>query len=372
MTATAKKIRVCFIAIKAYPIFNPAVEKVFGGAEVDLYLLATELAKDSLFEVSFVVGDYGQPDKEVREGVTLYKSVATDRFMLLEGAKVWRAMKRADADIYMHEACSLGTTLAAAFCKVHRRTFVYRTASSREADGRYFAEKRVRGLFVKWAFRAAELFVVQNEQDADSALRTVGRKAMVIRNACRMSSDGADNKDGILWAGRSLRVKRPDLFLELARALPDKRFVMICQEGSGDSAYQSLVDEAEPLTNLTFIRRVPFQEIDRYFERAAVFVNTSDSEGFPNTFVQACKSGTPIVSLRVNPDGFLDAHDCGRCADGDWERFCGMVREVTDTPLGRELGQNGQAYIRQFHNIEDIIQTYKQLFTDLAGGFDKR
>lgn len=368
MTETAKKIRVCFIAIKAYPIFNPAVEKVFGGAEVDLYLLATELAKDSRFEVSFVVGDYGQPDGEVCEGVKLYKSVATDRFMLLEGAKVWRAMKRADADVYMHEACSLGTTLAAAFCKVHGRKFVYRTASSREADGRYFTEKRVRGLFVKWAFRAADLLVVQNEQDADSALRTVGRRAAVIRNACRMSSGGADDKEGILWAGRSLKVKRPDLFLELARALPDKRFVMICQEGSGDSSYQSLVNEAQQLSNLTFIRRVPFQEIDHYFERAAVFVNTSDSEGFPNTFVQACKSGTPIVSLRVNPDGFLDAHGCGRCADGDRERFCEMVRKVTNTPLGRELGQNGQAYIRRFHNIEQIIGVYKEQFVRLSGG----
>lgn len=365
------KIRVCFIAMKAYPIFNPAIEKVFGGAEVDLYLLATELAKDERFDVRFVVGDYGQPDGEVREGVTLYKSVTSDRFMLLEGPKVWRAMKRADADIYMHEACSLGTTLAAAFCKWHRRKFVYRTASSREADGRYFAEKRIRGLFVKWAFRNADVLVVQNEQDADSALRTVGRKPRVIGNACRISPTTNEKKQGVLWAGRSLTVKRPDLFLKLAQECPDKPFVMICQEGAGDSDYTTLVEQAGKIDNLTFIRRVPFGQIDRYFEQAAVFVNTSDSEGFPNTFVQAGQSGTPILSLRVNPDGFLDAHHCGRCADGDWGRFCAMLRELTETPCGRELGQNGQAYIRQFHNIADIIRTYKELFVGLAGRVEK-
>ncbi len=52
-------IRVCFISPKAYPLFNPNVEAVFGGAEVDLYYLATELAKDDSFTVSFITADYG-------------------------------------------------------------------------------------------------------------------------------------------------------------------------------------------------------------------------------------------------------------------------------------------------------------------------
>ena len=72
---TNKSISVCFTIYRAYPIFNSDVKAVFGGGEVDLYLLATELAKDERFKVSFVVGDYGQPETEVIEGVTLYKSL---------------------------------------------------------------------------------------------------------------------------------------------------------------------------------------------------------------------------------------------------------------------------------------------------------
>ena len=55
------KIKVCFVCPKAYPLFNETVEGVFGGSEVDLYYLGTELAKDGDFDVSFVVADYGQP-----------------------------------------------------------------------------------------------------------------------------------------------------------------------------------------------------------------------------------------------------------------------------------------------------------------------
>lgn len=372
MTEAANKIRVCFIAPKAYPIFNPQVEKVFGGAEVDLYLLATELAKDGNYQVSFVVADYGQPDGEMREDVRLVKSLAWGQNALVGGIKVWRAMKRADADIYVHEACSLGTTLAAAFCRLYGRKFVYRTAHTNETDGTYFRKHPVRQYFVRWAFLRADALITQNEKDVEDALRTIGRKPCVIRNACRLSDATGDNKQGFLWAARSLPIKRPELFLELAKAFPDTSFTMICPQGSGDRRYDELVQAAGQIGNLHFIQQVPFQEIDRYFERAAVFVSTSDAEGFPNTFVQACKSATPILSLRVNPDGFLDAYDCGRCADGDWERFCRMARELYDTPMGRELGLNGKSYIRRFHDINDIIQTYKQIFIGLLGKVNSR
>ena len=68
-------ISVCFVCPKAYPLFNEAVEGVFGGAEVDLYYLATELAKDEVFDVSFIVADYGQADVETIEGVKIIKSL---------------------------------------------------------------------------------------------------------------------------------------------------------------------------------------------------------------------------------------------------------------------------------------------------------
>ena len=74
---------------------------------------------------------------------------------------------------------------------------------------------------------------------------------------------------------------------------------------------------------------------------------------------------TANISLRVNPDGFLDAQHCGRCADGDWERFCDLLRELADTPLGAELGRNGQDYIRYYHDIETIIRQYKEMFAGL-------
>ena len=55
-----KTVKVCFVSPKAYPLFDDKAQGVFGGAEVDLYMLGTELAADDAFEVSFIVADYAQ------------------------------------------------------------------------------------------------------------------------------------------------------------------------------------------------------------------------------------------------------------------------------------------------------------------------
>ena len=60
-----KPIKVCFVCPKAYPLFNPSICKLFGGAELDLYLLACELTKDENYEVSCIVADYGQEKIEI-------------------------------------------------------------------------------------------------------------------------------------------------------------------------------------------------------------------------------------------------------------------------------------------------------------------
>jgi len=53
-------MKICFISLDAYPLFSRGQQSVQGGAEVDVYMLSTESAKDQRFKVSFITGDYGQ------------------------------------------------------------------------------------------------------------------------------------------------------------------------------------------------------------------------------------------------------------------------------------------------------------------------
>jgi glycosyltransferase involved in cell wall biosynthesis len=363
---TDKKIKVCFVAPKAYEIFNPDTGDYVGGAEVDLYYLATEIALDSNFEVSAVVADYGQKGIEAIEGVTIFRSLDFSKNVLDGLFRTWQALKRADADIYMMKCASPGVSLVSIFCKLHRRIFIYRLASLLESDGTYVRQHPILGKLFNWSLRHADAVLAQNVTDEENLARTTGIHSRAIPNGHRLPPLQQQPRDAILWVGRDHPIKNPDCLLDLAKAVPNERFIMICQTLDKDKHYADLIARAGKISNLQFIPHVPFNQIDEFFRRAKVLVNTSHSEGFPNAFIQASKCGTPILSFAVNPDGFLDKHGCGLCCNGDPALLISNLRFMLDGGRYVEFGSNARRYSEKYHDISRIAVEYKSIFARLA------
>ncbi len=362
-----RPVKVCFVMPKTYPLFNPEVEALFGGAEVDFYILATELAKDTDFDVSFVVADYGQPPIETRQNVRIISSLDFKNSPLSGGFKIYRAMRKAKADIYIFETASMGVFLGAVFCVLHRRKLIYRTAHIRECDGSYLKDNLIKGKLFNWSLKRTAQLIVQNQQDRELVRQTYGIDSVAIPNAHKIPEINNMEKESILWVGRSGKAKGARRFIDLAKSFPHEKFVMICQQATGDEKYKQLLKEAHTAANLEFIKRVGFHEIDKYFAAAKVFVNTSDSEGFPNTFIQACKAAAPILSYAVNPDEFLTRHLCGMACEADFEKLRRGLSFLLEDRRYMEIGQNGRKYVEQNHDIKKIVKTYKDLFRKIAG-----
>ena len=358
-------IHVCFVSPKSYPLFNQDTQAVFGGAEVDMFQTGTELAKDNEFSVSFIVADYGQAKEEEYNEIRVIRSLVFGRNSLTGAKEVWRALKVADADIYIMKTASSGVPLVAYYCKKYKKTFTYRTANEHECDGLFLKEHFLLGRAFSWALRKAKVVFTQNQKDKSNLEQSLGIRAVAIPNGHPLPMYMDTKREIILWSGRSAHIKRPDLIIKLAQANPQERFLMICQEAFGRGGYEDLVREAKEIANLEFLERVGFHEIDEYFQRAKVLVNTSDSEGFPNTFIQACKWATPILSLNVNPDGFLERYQCGMCAKGDWEKFVRMLTELAEPEAQKEYGRNARRYVEEHHDIKKIIAEYKRIFREL-------
>ncbi len=360
-TATKNRsIHICFVALEAYPLFNQKIKRIHGGSAVDILNIATELKKDKNFQVSLVTGDYNQPEIEVIDDITIYKTKDLKTHPAWATLSIWKAMNKADADIYFRKTSSLVTFLVALFCRVKGKVFFYRSAHKTHCDGTYLKKHPLRGRLFKWAVKQAKVALVQNRTDAVSLKRTIGVDSVFIPNGHYLEVTGEKKRDSILWVGRTARFKRPRLFVRLAKEFPNEKFVMICPPNRIGESYADLkLDEAG---NIEFHEQVPFQQIDDYFQRAKVFVNTSDSEGFPNTFIQACKCSTPILSLNVNPDGFLDKYNCGVCSRGDWKKFVDSLKYMLAEDLYIELGRNGRKYAEENHDITKNIEQYKKLF----------
>lgn len=357
----SRKVKICFVSPKAYPLFNQDVQATFGGAEVDLYYLGTELAKDSNYDISFITADYGQDDIEHHENVTVIKSLSFRQNPISGGLKVWKALRKANADMYMIKSISVGLFLVSLFCRIYHKIFLYRTANTTHCDGMYLKQHPFMGRLFRYSIKHANKVFVQNETDCQNLKKTTGILPVVIPNGHRLKTLPSTKRQTILWVGRSSDIKKPGRFLKLAKVFPQESFVMVCQKATGDNRYESLRSKAGYIKNLTFIEHISFNEIDTYFEQAKVFVNTSDSEGFPNTFIQACKAATAILSYSVNPDGFLNIYQCGIACHENDALLIDQLRKLLADDYYLKLGRNGREYVKKKHDISRLVEAYKQL-----------
>jgi glycosyltransferase involved in cell wall biosynthesis len=103
--------------------------------------------------------------------------------------------------------------------------------------------------------------------------------------------------------------KRYTVAIELARLLPHVRFALAMNKSV---SFDRAAKEAKSLPNIDFLGEVSPFEMEKWFQETKIFLNTSSSEGFPNTFLQAWMNGVPVLSLDIDPDNLIEYNNLGR------------------------------------------------------------
>ena len=368
MLHTGKKI--CIISLKAYPLFNKNYNEIFGGSEVQLYLLARELAKKESLDVNFIVADYGQEPSEKYDKITVIKSFKFEDSPLIKNIKFLKYFIFINANVYIQRTLNPASGIIAVLCKLLRKRFIYMVAADGELDADYRINKgRLNGLLTKFVFKYADMIIVQNTVQKDLLYKNKDRNSFLIKSGYPMTDYNICKTNYILWVGRSEKVKRPDLFIKLAEQNSSFEFKIVCPKAFDDSIdhYQSLRQNAIKLKNLEFIEYVPFDEIDTYFQKTKIFVNTSDREGFPNAIIQAAKNGTPIISLNVDPNNFLNEYKCGFFCNGDFSEMNERLSQLlTDDSLYYQMSKNAYNYATENHDITKNTKQFYNLIKDAA------
>ncbi|MCA9172528.1 MAG: glycosyltransferase, partial [Planctomycetales bacterium] len=204
----------------------------------------------------------------------------------------------------------------------------------------------------------ATCIVAQTTQQQDLLRSRFGRDCELIRNPLgRLPVAEVPNvvrrAFDVLWLGRADRFsKRADVAMELAAACPDVKFLVVMNPRN-TQVFAELERSAPP--NVQIRKTVPKEEVTRLLQQSRMLLNTSDAEGFPNTFLQAAQLGVPIVSLHVDPERMLAEYDCGFCADGDRAALIEVMRRITvaNSSVVSERYGGGPSYVKQFHDADD-------------------
>jgi len=365
---------VCFLSTYAYGLFVPGKTDAVGGAEVQFRYLSTALAADPDFTASVITGDFGQEAVEEHDGVTLYRGPTPrpeDGILrkLGQARRYYRLLRQIDADIYVTTATTTNILLVSRFCRRHGRKHIHRTAHEREI-GELHRKRGLMPALYRAGFRTCDLIVTQHEAHRDALKRNTGVEARILRNAFPVENRGLpdDTREHVLWVGRCLPWKRPEALLRLAEKLPEAQFVMVAPGVDGAGALpRSVAEQASRARNVELRDHVPFAEVQDLFDRAKVFVNTSEQEGFPNTFIQAGLGAAPIVSLNVDPGGMISRTECGYvCGDSEQELARAVGGLLQDEAERRRRGNAAFAYVREHHDLAKVVEEFKGMLRELA------
>jgi glycosyltransferase involved in cell wall biosynthesis len=168
----------------------------------------------------------------------------------------------------------------------------------------------------------------------------------------------------VVWIGRFAPEKRLGFMLDVAQKCQSVAFDVL-GEGPG-SEVEALKRLAESLPNVTLRGYVPHGKVGAYYERAAALVNTSESEGFPNTFLEAWSRRIPVVTT-CDPDGVTAEHGLGVVGESVEEMARAVAQVCENDDLRKRLGEAGFAYFKANHTVEAASEAYGKLLEGLVG-----
>jgi glycosyltransferase involved in cell wall biosynthesis len=365
---------ICFVGSDVYPVLNNEFGNGYiGGESVQLTLLAKAFANLN-WDVSVVDRDYGQPDSEKISGVAFHKTYKINagipvlRFFYPRLHSIFGALKRANADIYFQSCAGMLTGVVALYCGIKNRKFVFRTAHDTDCIPGHQLIKlwRDKKLY-EYGLRRANLISVQGENQKKLLENNYGICGIPVNMTVELPSiiEANSKKDiDVLWVNNMRPFKRPEMCIEIAKSLRNYKFYMIGGPCPGlDDYYKKILHLSQKLDNLSFLGPVPYSQINSYFSRAKLFINTSETEGFPNSFLQAWIRQVPIISF-FDPDQLIKRHSLGTSPISIDTMRQDIVRLLSENKLRQELGEGAREFVMKTYSPSQIAKNYISVFHD--------
>jgi glycosyltransferase involved in cell wall biosynthesis len=337
-------VKILFFSSFAHLVLEKSQSRTSGGAELQVALLAKELA---LRGESVVIagGDIGQADRVMIDGVMTRNAgkFHTGRIveMLAAIPRVVSVLREEQPEwvVVMGWTAWLFILWALRPFLGYKLDFI--CALDSEISGEYRRENPVFGGLFEFAVRRCDARHSITQDQAEVFRRrgmdcTFYRYLLVPRSTPRKEEKSID----LLWVSRCHPIKRPHLFLDLVIALPEARCRMICpSEDKG--LWDSVALRAKNLANLEFIEKVPYHEVQEHYDAAEIFVNTSTFEGFPNSFIQAGLGKATLLSMCVDPDGMIGVFGSGILSGDSPSLLVQSARQMIADPAKLALMQDG-------------------------------
>ena len=161
------------------------------------------------------------------------------------------------------------------------------------------------------------------------------------------------------WIGRVTGVKNPMRALEVAKTLPDTRFVMA---GGGNLLNQ--VKEAAPEN----VNVIGWAEAADVFGVSDIILSTSENEGMPVALIEAQMAGKPVVATDVGSVSEVIAnHETGLVTNKNSGSIASAVNTLLlDSQKRRQMGKLASSRAHALFSVDRMINAHIDLYKSIV------
>ncbi|MDL0138936.1 glycosyltransferase family 4 protein [Halobacterium salinarum] len=340
-----------------------------GGAERQQYLLANELRKFG-FNIGFITAsgnDQLRSDGKFEVWESCPVKAGFSISFVVEFLKFLHSLYVTDADYYYVRGLPRIAVVTNLVLSLLNRSLVYCIANESNINQKYLYSHYSKPFL--WAYfwmLSSATIVSQTESQAKSLREDYGVDSVTIPNGCEITPEvefeSSSKSLHVLWVGRIQREqKRPDRLLDIAEELPDVSFELIGPLDGEDAYCDRIVSRANSLENVVYSGFVDPDDIYSKYVEADLLLNTSDYEGFPNTFLEAWQSKALVVSMYYSFDNKLKKFKFGHQAPGI-KKTKEEIAKLANKNLSESKGR-AREYVINNYSISNIANEYAELFT---------
>jgi glycosyltransferase involved in cell wall biosynthesis len=174
----------------------------------------------------------------------------------------------------------------------------------------------------------------------------------------------------ILYLGRLVPEKRPELLIRAFKQLQPEGWKLVLAGGISDTAKYTaeLLKMSQTCDRIIFTNEIKGSILAEIVRGAGLFVLPSDLEGLPLVMLEAMKEGIPVLASNIPPHQQLLGQDRGLLFEA------GRVDSLV-TNLARALAQpselqlmakKAQKYVKTYYSWDKIVYDHLNLYTHTA------
>lgn len=360
-------------------------DQLQGGAEYQLWLMAGALAERG-YEVSYIYVDRGVAVSDTPVKLVPLRIARAFKWLFypyhfLLYFRLQQVLGDLEPDLVLNRVGNGLTGICALFCKRAGIPMAWHVANETDLLPLQIRFSRtmlcayVDKALLEYGVRNSAHIIAQARYQGDLLSRGYDRTPDLILPNFHPAAEEVPEKPlpvTIIWIANVKPKKGPERFIELARvfaACDDVRFVMVGRAES--ERYQKTIDaQVDGLDNLEYLGELPIIQVNALLAEADVFVNTSQYEGFPNTFIQAWMREVPVVSLHIDPDDTLKRNKVG-FHSVSMEQMVEDVRTlISDKARRREIGVRARRFALDEHGLDanmERLDDFLQAATNAGG-----